>query len=258
MALARLARMRRTFLAGLLLSFVAIACAQTTPAAQPAPAKPLRLLFIGNSLTFWTDIPGRLAKLARGMGKDVVIDSAAFPAYSLEDHWNDGRATAAIRKGGWDIVILQQGTSAHDEGREQLLQYSRKYAALIREAGAKPAIYMVWPLVDRPRDFPAAIQSYRLAAQATDALLIPVGEAWMRVLSKDKRVKLYGDAIHPSSLGSDLIVLTIYLSLFPAGQHEFDEAYVAKIARLLEMQQSTRDLFFDAATLAIDEPLPLK
>jgi len=251
MTLARLDRMRRAFLAGLLFLFATIACAQATP------AKPLRILFVGNSLTYSTDIPARLAKLAKAMGKDAVIESVAFPSYSLEDHWNDGRALAAIKK-GWDMVILQQGTSAHDEEREQLLQFARRFAAPIRGAGAKPALYMVWPLSDRPRDFPAAIQSYRLAAQAVDGLIIPVGEAWFRALTKDRKLRLYGDSIHPSSLGSDLAVLTIYLSLFPAGQYEFDEAYVAKIARVLEMQESRRDLFFDAATRAIDEPMSLK
>jgi hypothetical protein len=248
--------MRRAFLAIALSLFAALAPAQVPPA--PQPAKALRVLFVGNSLTFMTDIPGRFAKLAKAMGKEAVVDSAAFPAYSLEDHWSDGRAAAAIRKGRWDVVILQQGTSAHAEGREQLLQYSKRFASLIREAGAKPAIYMAWPLSDRPRDFPGAIEAHRAAAQAIDALLIPVGEAWFRALSQDRKVKLYSDAIHPSSLGSDLIVLTIYLSLFPAGPYEFNEDYVARIARQLDMQQSRRDLFFDAATRAIDEPLVLK
>ena len=234
----------------------ALALAQGPP-LPPRQEEPLRILFVGNSLTFSTDIPGRLARLAKAMGKDVSVASVAYTSYSLEDHWNDGRAAAAIRKGR-DIVVLQQGTSAHAEGRAQLLQYSKRFADLIRESGAKPAIYMAWPLSDRPRDFPAAIESHRAAAQAIDALLLPVGEAWFRALTRDRKLRLYGDAIHPSSLGSDLTVLTIYLALFPAGQYEFNEEYVAKIARLLEMQESRRDLFFDAATRAIDEPLILK
>jgi hypothetical protein len=249
--------MRRAFLAGLFLFLASLACAQPAAVSQGAPARPLRVLFIGNSLTFWTDIPGRVAKLAKAMGKGAVIESVAFPSYSLEDHWNDGRAGAALKK-GWDLVVLQQGTSAHDEGRAQLLEYTKKFATLIRESGAKPALYMVWPLSDRPRDFPPAIESYRLAAKSVDGLLIPVGEAWLRAVTKDRKVRLYSDAIHPSSLGSDLCVLTIYLSIFPAGPHEFDEAYVAKIAKVLEMQESRRDLFFDSATLAIDEPLTFK
>ena len=134
----------------------------------------------------------------------------------------------------------------------------KQFAAPIREAGARPALFMAWPTADRSKDFPAAIASYRAAAEANDAILIPVGEAWVRALSKDKRLKLYGDMVHQSSLGSDLTVLTIYLVLFPAGPQEFTEDFVAKAAKALEMPAATRDAFFDAATLAIDEPMALK
>ena len=80
----------------------------------------------------------------------------------------------------------------------------------------------------------------------------------MRPVEADKRLRLYSDLNRPSSLGSDLAVLTIYLSLFPAGHQEFDEAFVAKAARALEIPGDRRDLLFDAATRAIDEPMALK
>ncbi len=227
------------------------------PVLAQDPPPPRRILFIGNSLTSVTDIPGRLAALAHSMGKEVHVEMVANNGYSLEDHWLDGRAVAAIRKDRWDVVVLQQGTSAKADSRAQLIEFSRRFAAPIREAGARPALYMVWPLQDRPLDFPATLEAYRAAAQAVDGILLPVGEAWLRVITKDRRMRLYGDAIHQTSLGSDLIVLTIYLSFFPAGPREFDEAYVERVARALEMQARARDLFFDAATLAIDHPLPL-
>ncbi len=242
------------------LALVLVACLAAAAgfAQERAPAKPQRILFIGNSLTYWTDLPQRVAGVAKATGRAAEVDMVAFPAFSLEDHWQDGRALAAIRKGGWDIVVLQQGTSAHEDGRIQLIEYAKMFAGPIREAGAKPALYQVWPLSDRPRDFPAAIQSYRLAAKAIDALLLPAGEAWFRVLGEAPRTKLYADGIHPSSLGSDLAALAIYFALFPAGPQEFDEAYISKIARALEMQPSTRDRFVDAATRAIDEPIAIR
>lgn len=243
------------------LRFVAIllACAASLAAAQEKPAaKPTRILFVGNSLTFWTELPKRVAGVARATGRPAEVEMVAFPSFSLEDHWNDGKALAAIRRGGWDFVVLQQGTSAHEDGRAQLIEYARKFAEPIRAAGAKPAIYMVWPLSDRPKDFPAAIQSHRLAAQAIDATLLPAGEAWFRVLGKEPRTRLYADGIHPSSLGSDLAALAIYFALFPAGPQEFDEAYVAKVAKALQMDPDRRDLFIDAATRAIDEPIAIR
>jgi len=91
-----------------------------------------------------------------------------------------------------------------------------------------------------------------------DGIVIPAGEAWLRVLGEDKRARLYSDTLHPSSLGGDLAVLTIYLTLFPAGQYEFTEEFVARAAKALEMPADKRDLFFDAVTRAIDEPMVVK
>ena len=242
---------RRAFIASLL------ALAAATAGAQSPDTQALRVLFIGNSLTYTGDIPARFAKLVAAMGRKATVETLAYPDYSLEDHWHDGRALAAIRK-GWDVVVLQQGTSSQADSRAQLVEYTKRFAKSIREAGAKPALYMVWPPSDRPRDFGSAIAAYREAASAVDGILLPVGEAWLRALSVDKRLRLYGDAIHPASLGVDLAVLTIYLTLFPAGPQEFDETFVARAARTLEIPADRRDLLFDAATRAIDEPMTLK
>jgi hypothetical protein len=241
-----------------MLRFIAAVWLALASVAASAQEKPTRILFIGNSLTSVTDIPGRVAALARVMGRAAEVDSVVANGYTLADHWSDGRALAAIRKGGWDIVVLQSGTSGRADSGAELVEYARKFAEPIRAVAARPALYMVWPLSDRQHEFSNAISAYRAAAQAVDGILIPVGEAWLRALSKDKRTRLYGDGIHPSSIGSDLTVLTIYLTLFPAGPQEFDEKFVAKIAAHLEMPPRLRDAFFDAATLAIDQPIRIK
>ena len=238
----------RILLACFALLVAGIACAQS--------AKPTRILFIGNSLTYTTDIPKRLETLANAMGRPTHAESAAFPSYSLEDHWRDGRAMAAIEKGGWDIVVLQQGSSLL--ARDELIDYAKRFSGPIRRIGAKPALYMVWPLQDRKSEFAGVIESYRAAASAVDGILLPVGEAWLRAFSKQPKARLYSDQIHPSSIGSDLAVLTIYLSIFPAGPQEFTEEYMQKIAKVLEMPREQVDLFFDVATRAIDEPLKFK
>ncbi len=209
------------------------------------------------SLTESGDIAARLAKLANAMGRPATIEALTSRNYTLQDHWQDERTAVAIRK-GWDVVVLQQGPSARDPERAQLLVYGRRIASLAREAGARPAFFMVWARSDRLPEFRDVIAAYREAAKAADGILLPAGEAWLRALGADKRLRLYGDLTHPASLGSDLAVLTIYLALFPAGPQEFDETFVSKIARVLEIPVDRRDLLFDAATRAIDEPMALK
>ena len=83
-------------------------------------------------------------------------------------------------------------------------------------------------------------------------------ETGVKLLSADKRLRLYGDTIHPAELGIDLAVLTFYFTFFPAGPQEFDDAFVAKIAAALRLPPERRDLLVDAATRAIDEPMALQ
>jgi hypothetical protein len=176
--------------------------------------QPIRILFIGNSLTYANDVPGTVCALARSTGKRVVCDSVAKPDYSLEDHWNERDARAAIAR-GWEFVVLQQGPSALPESRRLLIAYTKRFDAEIRKAGAKTALYMVWPSRTRRADFPGVSQSYAAAAKEVTGLLMPAGDAWREAWASDGNLPLYGaDGFHPSAAGSYLAALVIYQQLF--------------------------------------------
>lgn len=136
------------------------------------------ILFIGNSLTYSNDLPGMLAALLQeGGGESVVVDAEASPNAGLPDHWMFGGARDRIRAGGWSVVILQQGPSA-TEGRPFLLDYAELFAGETRAVGAEPALYMVWPSIQRFADFDGVLDSYRTAAENVDGIFFPAGEAW--------------------------------------------------------------------------------
>src|SRR5437868_1227446 len=79
------------------------------------PEEPLRVLFIGNSLTYSNDLPAMVAALAKSAGKrPLVFQSVVEGGFSLEDHWDRGDAQRAIAQGKWDVVVLQQGPSSLD------------------------------------------------------------------------------------------------------------------------------------------------
>ena len=232
-------------------------CTACATSRAQAPQKPTRILFIGNELTETGDLPARVAMLASALGRSAHVESLTAPGYTLEDHWRESKARSQIAK-GWDIVILQQGGSAREPDRSLLVEHARRFAEPIRAAGAKPALFMTWPGADRMQDFRGVLSAYRDASSAIDAIVLPVGEAWLRALSADKRLRLYGDLMRPAELGIDLATVTIYLAIVPAGPQEFDEAFVAKIGRTLRLPPERRDPLIDAATRAIDEPMPLK
>jgi hypothetical protein len=181
----------------------------------------LDVLFIGNSLTYWNDLPGMLARLfERGGAGPVRFESVTSPGVGLPDHWVDGEAVRRIREGGWDVVVLQQGPSA-TEGRPYLLEYTQLFDEEITAAGARTALYMVWPAEARFHDFDGVSDSYATAAGLVGGLLFPAGEAWLEAWDRDPRLELYGpDRFHPSLRGTYLAALVMYQQL--AGRNPRD------------------------------------
>jgi hypothetical protein len=170
----------------------------------------IRLLFIGNSLTAANDLPATVASLGRAAGVRIECTAVVRPGFSLEDHWHDGEAQKTIARGGWTFVVLQQGPSALPESRVLLEEYVRRFDTLIRAAGAKTAVYMVWPSAERRGDFDGVSRSYAGAAARVGGLLFPVGDAWREAWQRDPDLRLYGpDGFHPSPLATSLGALVI-------------------------------------------------
>jgi hypothetical protein len=167
------------------------------PVASAAP----RVLFVGNSLTAANDLPAMVARIG-----GYETDMRAPGGYALEDHWNLTDVRDAIAQGGYRFVVLQQGPSSLSESGANLVQWTKTFADAIRDAGATPVVYMVWPESYRRSALNAVISNYRRAARESGSLLAPAGEVWKRAPS----LPLYGpDGFHPSRLGTYAAAVTI-------------------------------------------------
>lgn len=200
-----------------------LACAGQTPTeggrVTPGeiPDNALRMLFIGNSLTYENDLPEVVAAMARvtNQARPPFVAMVAAPDFSLEDHWNAGSARSAITRQTWDFVVMQQGPSSLPENRVYLREWTERFAPLIRSAGAEPALYMVWPAESRPGDFPGVLDAYSRAAQAVSGVFLPAGQAWISAWALDADTPLYGpDRFHPSPTGTWLAALVIFSRLY--------------------------------------------
>lgn len=173
-----------------------------------------RVLFVGNSLTYFNDLPGTLAALARTAGDSIVVASVTRPGYALIDHLVAPTASGAldsIRGARWDHVVLQQGPTSREIDRDSLVLVTRQLAPAIRSAGARPALYMVWPTARDSANFDRIHESFRRAACAVDGELWPVGDAWRGVRRLEPSIALYGpDQFHPAPLGTYLAALVMY------------------------------------------------
>ncbi|MGZ8867447.1 MAG: hypothetical protein ACXW2P_03815, partial [Thermoanaerobaculia bacterium] len=113
--------------------------------ALPVYGADLRILFIGNSLTYSNDLPSMVRRIGELDGKRIDATMVAAPNFSIEDHLRSERSRRALVRGGkWDIVVLQQGPSSLDESRRMLIRDSERVRHLVDD-DTKVAILTVWP-----------------------------------------------------------------------------------------------------------------
>jgi hypothetical protein len=175
------------------------------------------ILFIGNSLTYVNDVPGIVQALAASRGDSLAVETVAFPDFALIDHWNNGtgRGTARgeIAGGKWKFVVFAAGPVVGVGEPRHAPPLDQAVCPGITQAGGVPALFSAWPTSDRGQDFPAAIQSYTLAASDVGGVLLPVASAWQAAWQRNPALALYSDGLHASTTGSYLSALAIYAVL---------------------------------------------
>lgn len=188
---------------------------QTPITLPPVPANALRVLFVGNSLTYVNDLPTTVAALAKTAGKrELYAVTVAFPDYALEDHLSQGDAARALKAQEWDFVVLQQGPTSLASSRVLLERDARRFAPLITQAKARAALFMVWPTEDRQFAFNDVRDSYRAAAIDVDGLFLPAGMSWLEAWKRDPSLVLYSDGLHPTPMGTYLAAMVIFQRLY--------------------------------------------
>ncbi len=230
------------------IAFLAVtSCGGNGATVEPDPAT-YRVLFIGNSLTYFNDLPGTVARLTGSANVTIHVASVAGPNLALIDHVEgSSNAMDMIRQGRWNYVVLQQGPSALSLSRDTLILATRRLAAQIQAVGARTALFMVWPESSRFAVFDDVRDSYRAAAAEVGGLLLPAGEAWRAAWGTDPQLPLYGpDGYHPSELGTYLAALVVYEGITGNDSRALpDQAIVA--GRPLNVAESRVRLLQEAA-----------
>ncbi|MCR5263497.1 MAG: hypothetical protein K6D94_06460 [Clostridiales bacterium] len=171
----------------------------------------MRVLFIGNSHTYFNDMPELFARRCFELtGEKPYVTMLAYPGRSFEWHYKEFTSCRfQLMYGGYDFCVLQQ--QGHPfPGEETTFEYGKKLTAMCRDNGVTPVIYMPWTESDNLDNIGRVSACYRSLAAETGALLAPVGEMFDRIARTRPGINLYyTDGRHASPEGDYLISLAI-------------------------------------------------
>jgi hypothetical protein len=170
--------------------------------------KRLRVLFVGNSLTYYNDLPATFASLYRVTepGTEVATEMLATGSGTLRERIAEGRLAALLRDQRFDLVVLQEKggwpvcmAGGGDKGCEDSPHALREAVNLIRANGAQTlwlATYQKLPEAQRA----LSAESHRLAT-AIPVEMVDVGAAMQKVAPAVRKRLLLKDG-HPDVAGT--------------------------------------------------------
>lgn len=237
---------------------LAIACGDGLPrleADPPAsqdrsPLKPSassssehRILFIGNSLTYWNDgIDAHLQRLCASAGVPVPLETgrSVKGGATLKVHWERPEPRAMIAQGRWTDVVLQEDLP--EINLSYFREHARRFVEEIRKAGARPILLMTWAYVRLDWiDNDRIAEAHRTLGRELGVDIAPVAVAWQRVLRERPDLDLFApDREHPSLRGTYLETCVVYATVMrsspvplrhvPAGLPEQEALYLRQVA----------------------------
>lgn len=176
----------------------------------------LKVLFIGNSFTYFYDMPAIFAALVDSAKPkaDMKIEAAVAGGVTLEELRRRDAQHVIADDGPWDFIVLQEQSRRPIEAREKMLSSCLQFKGEIEKLGAKMVLYETWPDKTKPNEAQMLIDAYENTAKGCAALVAPVGRAWRAVEKEWPSIDLYDrDGHHPSQAGAYLAACVFYAEI---------------------------------------------
>jgi hypothetical protein len=160
------------------------------------------VLFIGNSLTYFNDLPATIRYLAQGAGEAKPFD------YGVETV--SGAAQARIAEGVWTAVVLQDLSTMPTQSPETMERFIRLFHGCIKQQGPETVLFMTWAWRSEPQDQVLITAAYDGMGKELGLRVAPVGRAWEYVLERHPEIELFVDNRHPSGAGTYLAAAVFF------------------------------------------------
>ncbi len=184
--------------------------------AYSQPQDTLDVLFVGNSFTFYWNLPQVVGAMAASQGIPMRIRQSTASGATWEQHWKGekGLSTQAMIKAGrWDVVVLQNHSTGAIDQPVQFDDYGKKWIGAVRASGAEPLLFLTWAYHSNPLQQAAITEGYTRLGAETGTDIAPVGPIWSAARRLRPDLDMYADDKHPSPEATYLIGLIFFKKL---------------------------------------------
>jgi hypothetical protein len=215
------------------------------------------VLFVGNSFTFYNNMPYIFKDIAASKGKKVHVDTVVTGGKDLKFHSERPRTYRMIQSRKWDYVILQGHSNefAQPDFKVDSLTFpfAKKMVDSVRKYNpcARILFYMTWGYKNGNKKWKVIAsydsmqlrieRQYLIFADKLSTGVSPVGMVWKEVRESNPEINLYQeDRFHPILTGSYLSACTHFTTIF--GESPY------KNTALIQLNAFDREVIEIAAT----------
>ena len=169
----------------------------------------MKVLFIGNSHTYFNDMPALFQSLCSESGIDAHVTMLTKGGMGLDYHLKQEQTLFNIRYGAYDFVVLQH--TAHPMGNLTIMHDSAcALVRLVREAGSTPVFYQTWAKKGDESFQRTMSGVYNELGRELSVPVAPVGDRWQAYRLAHPEAEMYWkDGEHASPEGSALAAKVI-------------------------------------------------
>ncbi|MDG2059711.1 MAG: PKD domain-containing protein [Flavobacteriales bacterium] len=193
------------------------------------------VLFVGNSYTFYNDLPNMVKQIALSFGDTLNYDQNTPGGATLQMHSTNTQTLSKISQQQWDNVIIQCQSQEPSFSPSQVSNDVFPYAQILIDSiesnniCTEPIFFMTWgrkygdqqncqfypPICTYVGMQQRLRESYLDMTFNHNATCSPVGMSWKESIAQDSTLNLYSsDDSHPSIYGSYLAACTFYATIF--------------------------------------------
>lgn len=213
----------------------------------------IKVLFIGNSHTYYNDMAYMLKFLSMERHKDENIEPVTLvhPGKTLEEHKIEPEVRFNILYGEYDYVVLQQ--AAHPfPGEAALIRDAKEINKFIMQTSSQPILYMTWAEKEHPGNQEAMTQAYLKLSEEIGALIAPAGIAFKNIAEAQLNIELYDtDGGHASPEGSYLVACIFYSVIYNESPVGLTNKIIHKDKCILEIEEHKAKQLQEAAWEAV-------